>query len=117
MQCVVFFSPGSQLSKGKRLFLLQITLCASVSSVSRKRDSLPQNVADTRDGKDQRLLALVMGGNERLAQPSSPNANNSSLPPRQKINLAFVLDARRCFASFPSRFTRVSQICSCYSHG
>ena len=76
------FSPGSQLAKGKNLFLLQITLHAPVSGVGRKRDSLPWDVADTRDGESQRPLVLVMGGNERLAeQPARPNP----APPTQTI--------------------------------
>lgn len=56
---MVVFPPGSQLAKGKRLFHLQMTLCASVSGVGRKRDSLPRDVADTRDGKGQGWGNLV----------------------------------------------------------
>lgn len=122
VQPVVVSSPGSQLAKGKRLFLLQITLRAPVSGVGGKCDSRPRDVVDTRQWEKSESPCIsdgkrTLGRAAGPAQPSSPNTNNSPSPPRQKINPAFVLDKRRCLASFPSRFTCLSQICSCYAHG
>lgn len=107
------------MAKGRHLFLLQVTLHGPVSGVGRKSGSLCGILQTPTMGK---VRAVLHGSWREMSawwssrpSPAPPTQFPVSLTSENKHSI--VLDKHRCFASFSSRFTCLSQICSCYSHG